>query len=88
MTNGNTAGMNTAKITISLDQRLLTRLDYQVKAGKFASRSQAFQSALEEKLRRMRKARLAQACAKLDPNEEQALADMGLASEAEQWPPY
>ena len=34
------------------------------------------------------KTRLAQECAKLDPAEEQAMADVGLAAEAAQWPPY
>lgn len=34
------------------------------------------------------KERLARECAKLDPAEEQAMADMGLAAEAAQWPPY
>src|SRR5262249_28321394 len=31
---------------------------------------------------------LAQECAKLDPREEQALADEGLASEVTEWPAY
>jgi hypothetical protein len=32
--------------------------------------------------------RLAQQCALLDPSEEQALADLGLAEDADLWPPY
>lgn len=35
-----------------------------------------------------REASLAQECAKLDPTEEQAMANEGLAAEAGQWPPY
>lgn len=34
------------------------------------------------------KERLEREAAKLDPVEEQAMADMGLAAEAAQWPPY
>lgn len=32
--------------------------------------------------------RLAQECAKLDPAEEQAIAEEGMAADAGQWPPY
>ncbi|MDQ2686527.1 MAG: ribbon-helix-helix domain-containing protein [Armatimonadota bacterium] len=80
--------MSVAKITISIDEQLLHRLDTLVQARLFPNRSQAVQSAVEEKITRLGKTRLAQECAKLDPAEEQALADMGLASEVSQWPPY
>ncbi len=80
--------MNAAKITVSLDQHLLHRLDRLVQSRVFPSRSQAVQAAVEEKIARLHKTRLAQECAKLDPAEEQALADIGLAAEASQWPPY
>jgi len=80
--------MSVAKITISIDERLLNRLDVLVQSQIFPSRSQAVQSAVQEKIARLGKTRLAQECAKLDPTEEQALADEGLAAEASQWPPY
>ena len=80
--------MNAAKITISLDQDLLQRLDRLVQSRVYPSRSQAVQAAVQEKIARLQKTRLAQECAKLNPVEEQALADLGLASEAAQWPPY
>lgn len=80
--------MSVAKITISIDERLLNRLDVLVQSRIFPSRSQAVQSAVQEKIARLGKTRLAQECAKLDPAEEQALADEGLAAEASQWPPY
>ena len=80
--------MNAAKITISLDQDLLQRLDRLVQSRVYPSRSQAVQAAVLEKIARLQKTRLAQECAKLVPTEEQALADLGLASEAAQWPPY
>ena len=80
--------MSVAKITISIDQKLLDRLDTLVRSQIFPSRSQAVQSAVQEKITRLDKTRLAQECAKLDPVEEQALADEGLAAEVAQWPPY
>lgn len=44
---------------------------------------------LDKQLRdRMVQTRLAQECAKLEPAEEQALAEEGFAAEARLWPPY
>jgi Arc/MetJ-type ribon-helix-helix transcriptional regulator len=80
--------MSVAKVTVSLDQRLVRKVDRLVKSRVFASRSQAIQAAVEEKLTRLEKTRLAEECAKLNPSLEQALAEEGLAAEAEQWPPY
>ena len=80
--------MSVAKITISIDEQLLIHLDRMVQSQIFPSRSQAVQSAVQEKIDRLGKTRLAQECAKLDPKEEQALADEGLAAEVDQWPPY
>lgn len=80
--------MSVAKITVSIDERLLHRLDVLVQSRIFPNRSQAVQSALQEKMTRLGKTRLAQECAKLDPQEEQAFADEGLAAEVAQWPPY
>ena len=80
--------MSVAKITISIDEHLLHRLDVLVQSRVFPNRSQAVQSAVQEKIARLGMTRLAQECAKLDPQEEQALADAGLAAEAAQWPPY
>lgn len=80
--------MSVAKITISIDEQLLNRLDTLVQSRIFPSRSQAVQSAVQEKIARLSKTRLAQECAKLNPLEEQTLADEGLAAEVGQWPPY
>ncbi len=80
--------MSVSKITISIDEQLLNRLDVLVRSRIFPNRSQAVQSAVQEKIARLGKKRLAQECAKLDPAEEQALADEGLAAEVAQWPPY
>jgi Arc/MetJ-type ribon-helix-helix transcriptional regulator len=85
---GYDCGMSVAKITISIDEQLLHRLDLMIQSRLYASRSQAIQMAVQDKVAWYGKTRLAQECAKLDPSEEQAMADEGLASEASQWPPY
>ena len=66
----------------------MERLDLMVKACLFANRSQAIQAAVAEKVSRVGKTRLARECAKLDPAEEQALAEEGILADAELWPPY
>lgn len=80
--------MNAAKITISLNRDLLNSLDLLVQSRVFPTRSQAIQAAVQEKIARLQKTRLAMQCARLDPAEEQALADMGLAADRDQWPQY
>jgi metal-responsive CopG/Arc/MetJ family transcriptional regulator len=80
--------MRTAKIAISIDQQLLARLDQLVKERRFPNRSRAVQEALRDKLDRLERTRLARECAKLDPGQEQQLADEGLAEDLEQWPEY
>ena len=62
--------MATAKIAISLDEGTVKRLDRLVKNRIFPSRSKVIQDAVEEKLNKMGKGRLARECAKLDPEFE------------------
>ncbi len=88
MTDSITLVMSVAKVTISIESNLLKKVDRLVKERVFSNRSQAVQSAIEEKVSRLDRNRLARECAKLDKNEEQALADLGLASEAEEWLEY
>ena len=80
--------MSVAKVTISIESQLLKRIDSLVKNRVFPNRSQAIQSAVEEKVIRLDKSRLARECAKLDKKEEQAWADLGLAAEVDEWPEY
>lgn len=80
--------MSTAKIAVSLDPKVVTRLDRLVKAGLFASRSRAIQEALQERLARLDRGRLARECSKLKAADEQAFADEGLYTETETWPEY
>ena len=80
--------MTVSKIAITIDDNTLKQLDGLVKAKLFPNRSRAIQEAIAEKLSRLEKRRLAQECAKLDPDFEQSLAEEGLSSELEEWPAY
>ena len=80
--------MATAKIAITLDEETLGRLDHLVREKAFPNRSRAIQAAVREKLERMERGRLARECAKLDPSQEQALADEGLTEDLSSWPAY
>lgn len=73
--------MGAAKITISIDQGLLKKVDSLVEARVFDNRSQAIQAAIEEKITRIDRTRLARECSKLDKAFEQSLADEGLDAE-------
>jgi metal-responsive CopG/Arc/MetJ family transcriptional regulator len=78
--------MSTEKVAITLEKALLHELDALVEKRVFSNRSKAIQEALEDKLTRMRRTRLATECAKLDPNVERAIAEENL--DVDVWPPY
>ena len=80
--------MGTTKIAITLNQNTLERLDRLVKNHIFPNRSRAIQGAVQEKLERMERSRLARECAKLDPDFEKAMAEEGLSEELSEWPKY
>jgi metal-responsive CopG/Arc/MetJ family transcriptional regulator len=80
--------MASAKVAISLDHDVLERLDHLVERRVFPNRSKAIQQAIEEKLGRLERTRLARECAKLDPGFEKALADEGMSEELAEWPGY
>jgi len=80
--------MVTAKIAITIEKDILSRLDLLVKSQVFANRSKAIQEAIKEKLNKLEHNRLEVECSKLDPDFEQALANEGLFSEIEEWPEY
>ena len=80
--------MAASKIAITLDENMLKQIDLLVKSKYFPNRSKAIQQAVSEKLMRLEKSRLAQECAKLDPNFEQSIAEEGLSAELEEWPEY
>ncbi len=77
--------MAKSKVAISLDDGTLERLDRLVAEEVFPNRSRAIQTAIEEKLERLERSRLARECAKLDPYIEKALAEEGLSEELSEW---
>ncbi|NLP10449.1 ribbon-helix-helix protein, CopG family [bacterium] len=80
--------MSAAKIAITIDDKLVERIDSLVKKRVFPNRSRAIQEAVFEKLSRLDKSRLAKECLKLDKKFEQELAEVGLSSEVDSWPEY
>jgi metal-responsive CopG/Arc/MetJ family transcriptional regulator len=80
--------MASAKVAISLDHDILERLDHLVERRVFPNRSKAIQQAIEEKLGRLERTRLARECAKLDQRFEKALAEEGMSGELAEWPEY
>ena len=76
------------KIAVTLDEKLLKKVDRMVSRHVFLNRSKAIQTAVAEKLLRLEKSRLAQECLKLDIRDEQELAEEGMKMETPQWPPY
>lgn len=79
--------MGRAKIAITVDEHALAEIDRLVSEGVFPNRSKAIEEAVQERIARLHKSRLARECAKLDVAEEQALADEGYVGESE-WPEY
>ena len=80
--------MSAAKVAVSMDERLLRRLDGLVRREVFRSRSEGIQQALAEKFARLDRSRLARECAKLSPEEEQEMAEEGIAKDVAEWPEY
>lgn len=80
--------MSVAKVAVSIDQDLLAELDCLVAKQVFSSRSQAVQAAVREKVARLKRRRLAEECAKMDPQFEKRMAEEGMAGELAQWPEY
>jgi len=80
--------MSKAKIAITLDERIVGRIDRLVQMKVYPSRSRAIEEAVAEKLQRIDRSRLARESAKLDVPFEKALAEEGLPEELGQWPEY
>ena len=76
--------MTTSKIALTIDQTTLNRLDSLVKLHLFPNRSRAIQEAVEEKIERIKNGRLARECAKLDPDFEQELSEVGFETEMDE----
>ena len=70
--------MATAKVAVTLDEKTLERIDQLIKRHRFRNRNMAIQEAVQEKLARLERSRLARECAKLDPTFEKAMAEEGI----------
>jgi metal-responsive CopG/Arc/MetJ family transcriptional regulator len=80
--------MGKEKIAITLDEHFIGELDRLVDKHVFQSRSQAIQEAVSEKLMRLKRTRLAEESAKLEPVFERALSEEGFTEDMKQWPEY
>jgi metal-responsive CopG/Arc/MetJ family transcriptional regulator len=80
--------MSKTKIAITLDEQFIEQLDRLVSENVFQNRSQAIQKAVDEKLKRLKRTRLAKECSKLDLAFEKAMAEEGLSEDLSQWPKY
>ena len=79
--------MGRAKIAITIDEHALLEIDQLVRQGTFPNRSKAIEMAVTDRLHRDQRSRLARECRKLDPVEEQTMAEEGMGGEGE-WPEY
>jgi len=80
--------MAKAKLAVTLDEKTLAEVDSLVRRRLFPNRSRIIEMAVQEKLARLGKNRLATECALLDPAFEMAMAEEGMGEEIDQWPVY
>jgi metal-responsive CopG/Arc/MetJ family transcriptional regulator len=80
--------MTKTKMAVTLEPELVDRLDRCVVEARYANRSRLVEEAVMEKLERLDRSLLARECAKLDPIEEQAMAEEGIRADAAEWPEY
>jgi Arc/MetJ-type ribon-helix-helix transcriptional regulator len=83
-----TTSTSKSEIVLTLDAALVSEIDSLVRQNRFANRSQVIEAAVSEQLVRLRRSRFAEACSLLDPDEERALAEEGLAADLVSWPEY
>ena len=74
------------KLAVTLDEKAVEELDRWVREGRYPNRSRAVQAAVKLLVEREKRTRLARELAKLDPEEEQRMAEEGLGDAA--WPPF
>lgn len=78
----------TTKIAISIDKKILNRIDRLVEKKMFTNRSKAIQTAIEEKISKLDKSRLAIESSKLNRTEEQQLSEESSQTDLREWPEY
>jgi len=80
--------MPTVKIAITISEPTLLKLDRLVKERRYPNRSRAIQEALEEKISRLERNRLAEALQCINPVAEKQDAEEGMFDEVDTWPTY
>ena len=80
--------MAKTKVAVTLESEMLRRVDRLVKDARYPNRSQAIEAAVLAQLERLERRRLADECARLDPDAERAMAEEGLGEDTEGWPAY
>ena len=80
--------MPATKIAITVGEETVRQIDRLVKEGKYRSRSNAIQEALNDRLRDWRRKRLLKELSSLDPAEERELAEEALHAEGAEWEKY
>ncbi len=80
--------MARSKVAVTLEEDTLRHLDRLVNDGVFPNRSRAIEAAVDDKLERLERTRLARELAKLDPVYERALAEEGMSADVAEWPEY
>jgi Arc/MetJ-type ribon-helix-helix transcriptional regulator len=73
--------MGTTQVGVTLERETLKEIDRWVRQGQFPSRSRAIQTALVEMTARRKRRRLIRELAKLDPQEERALAEASFSGD-------
>ena len=68
------------KIAVTLDEMTLAEIDRWVRQGRYPSRSRIIQTAVDRLVEREKRLRLGREIAKLNPKEEQQLAEEGLGT--------
>jgi metal-responsive CopG/Arc/MetJ family transcriptional regulator len=80
--------MTAAKIAITLDENLLKEVDCWVEQKLYPNRSQAVQAALSTQSKQISQQRLEAECLKLNPQEEQEFAELGMNEALNDWASY
>ena len=80
--------MKKTKIAITIDEQFVEDIDRLVNERVFQNCSQAIQEAVEDKLKRLKRTRLAKECTKLNTAFEKTMAEEGLTEDVNQWPEY
>lgn len=84
--------MALTKVAVMLEQKTLVRLDELVQRKVFPTRNEAIQAGVETVVAKLtpaeKRRRYEEECAKLDPIEEQAMAEEGMSEVLQEWPEY